>query len=199
MGAVLRFPSQVRLGQHTEIAPTDKKASKLPRFWSEMQSLDAEGASRLLDVTKDIIAKVQALVLYVDHNRQEARSSGVETIAIELSSILEGGKLIGVQDALEDALGKGSRPMITLDGFSKLRRAQLLISEADQAAAMFVENPAASRGNLGHGSHSSCGLCGTSSGVGLSAIGNIPVSMLVLGVIGAGAIFAVVIMALTKK
>jgi hypothetical protein len=199
MGAVLRFPVSPRLGQQ-RAAPSPKVA-KVPRFWSEMQALDPEGAARLLDTTKDILLKSKALVEYVDHNRQEARSSGVETIAIELSAILEGSRLNAVQEALEDAVETGSRPMITLSGFAKLRRAELLVAEADQAVTLFAETPSTSRLQMGypsHPSHAPCGLCGTSSGIG-QALENIPISLIVLGVIGAGAIFAVVIMALTKK
>jgi hypothetical protein len=157
-----------------------------------------------MDVTKEIIAKSKGLIEYVDHNRDEARMSGVETIGIELSSILEGGRLLDVQDALEDAAETGRRPEVTLDAFSKLRRAELLVSEADLVLARFLESPKTQVAMAGSGlaqhHHQAClhgcPSCGKSM---LGAISDIPPSILILGIIGAGAIIALVVLALTRK
>jgi|SRR3990170_5674593 len=195
MNAVLRFPTQMSQGRRPAPSPA---VPKVPRLYSDMQALDTEGARLLLDVTKDIIQKADSYIAYVDHNRMEARSAGVETIAIELSSILEGGRLVAVQDALEDAAKTGNRLMISLDGFAKLRRAEMLISEADQAVARFVETPSTPPVWLGYPNPAPTqSLSGTVAQT--SSLEGIPISLLLLGVIGAGAVFAVVIMALTKK
>lgn len=195
MNAVLRFPTQMHPGQRPAAPPVPPR---VPRLFSDMQALDPQGSRLLLDVTKDIIQKANAYIEYVDHNRQEARSAGVETIAIELSSILEGKRLNAVQEAIEDALGAGSRLMISLDGFAKLRRAEMLISEADQAVARFVETPSSSPPvYLGYPNPAPQALSGPV--VQTSALGDLPISLLILGVIGAGALFAVVIMSLTRK
>jgi hypothetical protein len=163
---------------------------RTPRYFSEVQTLDVEGAQRMLGVTRDLIARATALVDHVDRNRHEARLSGVETIAIELSAILEGGKLESVQDALEEAVRNDVRPAITIEGFSKLRRAEFLVGEVDQSIERYVKTPIHEMGR-GYMPQYAPPRLGTS-------LSEIPTSLLILGVIGAGAILAVVIIALTK-
>lgn len=165
---------------------------KTPRYFSEVQTLDIEGAARMLGVTKDIIARATSLVDYMDRNRHEARLSGIETIAIELSAILEGGRLQNVEDALEDAVRTGERPAITIEGFSKLRRAEYLVGEVDHEIARYAETPVR-QDQMGWAPSYANRQVGTSS------LSEIPTSLLILGVIGAGAILAVIILALTKK
>lgn len=162
---------------------------RTPRYFSEVQALDAEGAGRMLEVTRDLVGRSKSLVDYVDRNRREARMSGIETIAIELSAILEGGRLLSMEDALEDAIRTGKRPEITIDGFSKLRRTEYLVGEIDHAIESYVKTPVGERG-LGLRVPMQVGAGATLS--------DIPTSLLILGVIGAGAILTVVILAIMK-
>jgi hypothetical protein len=70
------------------------------------------------------------LVEFVDSDRDLASAAGVETIAIELSAMLEAGAMDRVLDALEHAAAKGRPVDLTLQGLGKLRRAEGLLSEA---------------------------------------------------------------------
>lgn len=175
---------------HNFPAPQRAIERRTPRYFSEVQTLDVEGAKRMLGVTKDIIGRATSLVDYMDRNRSEARLSGIETIAIEISAILEGGKLQSVEDALEDAIESEGRPAITIDGFSKLRRAEYLVGEVDHEISRYAETPVR-QDQMGWAP----GYSRDRLGVNLSEV---PTSLMILGVIGAGAILAVIILALTN-
>lgn len=176
---------------HDFPAPERVVERRTPRYFSEVQTLDVEGARRMLGVTKDLILRATSLVDHVDRNRHEARLSGVETIAIELSAILEGGRLQSVEDALEEAVRTESHPAMTIEGFSKLRRAEFLIGEVDHSIERYVQTPVHEMGR-GFLPQYAPARMGTS-------LSEIPTSLLILGVIGAGAILAVIILALTRK
>ena len=182
-GGMLQFPMRSR----PENRPIVRKT---PRYFSEVQTLDAEGSRRLLGVVRDIVSRATTLIDYMDRNRHEARLSGVETIAVELSGILEGGRLGSIEDALDEASRTGERPAISIEGFSKLRRAEFLIGEVDHEIAHYAERPV--RQDLGWAPGYAYP---PRMGVSLQ---DIPVPLLILGVVGAGAILTVVILALMK-
>lgn len=184
-------PAAAGLAQVHQFPSRGQISRRTPRYFTEVQVLDLEGSRHLLGVTKDLINRSQSLVEYVDRNREEARLSGVETIAIELSAILEGGRLSSVRDALEDAVQTNEHPAISIEGFSKLRRAEFLVSEVDQAIARHAERP--TNPQLGWAPMP------YQPGLGQVSLSQIPTSLLILGVIGAGAILTVIILALTRK
>ena len=171
MGAVLRFPTLGVSGARPQ--------TRLPAFTVDAQGLVAEGAARLLAVVRDVMNRARVLVEYLDGHRQEARKSGVETIVIELS-----------------AKGSG-KPEITLEGFGKLRRAERLMLEAEESMARFRGPMALIQGpsSVGMGC-SSCG--GRSLGSLGSLLDGIPTSILILSIIGAGALAAGVFILMTR-
>lgn len=163
---------------------------KTPRYLSEVQSLGPDGVDRLLEITRDVLGRAKALVEHVDRDPQESRLSGIETVGIELSGILEGGKLSSLEDALVDAKETGERPHITVDGFTKLRRAEHLLGEVDLEISRYVESPVGRRAEMG------------SVHIGQAtppATAPLSTPLLILGVIGAGAILTVIILALVRK
>ena len=194
--ALHTFPLAGRARDLSAAPPERRAVSKVPRYWSVVQSLDAQGAQGLLGVARSIVSRSHALVDYVDRERKEARKAGVETIAIELSAILEGGRMGDVEDALEEALSAGRTPEVTLEGFAKLRRAEHFLGEADRTISEWAESPVLAGGA---GSGPACQACGSGMGRPLLGLAGIPAPLLILGVIGAGAILAVVILALVKK
>lgn len=133
MGAVLRFPAQKKELIEKEAAPVIEK-------------LDLQNARTLHETVKHVLEGAQVMIEYVDSNRQSARKMGVESIAVELSSMVDSGKLGSVKDALHEALA-GSKPAyITREGFSYLQRAEKLLSEGIKAfaangRAMFSGSP----------------------------------------------------------
>lgn len=188
MGAVHSFPVVSHPGRddRAQIFPSER----IPKFWSEVQALGPQEAVNLLGTTKNIIQKSRTLVDYVDRNRREARLAGVETIGIQLSLILDSGRLDGVKRALEEAIEMGTVSNISLEGFARLRRAEHLVAEADRSIAEYVETPASAMGSSCQGHHDCHHHMGAS---GLS------MPMTILAVVGAGAILTVVILALIKK
>lgn len=186
MGAVLRFPTLGAGG-------ASRQSTRLPAFAVDVQALDAEGAARLLGVSRDVMARARVLVEYLDGHRSEARKNGVETVVIELSAIMEGGRLQDIEAALEEASRGSGKPEVTLEGFGKLRRAERLVMEAEENMARF-------RGPLAmiSGPSMGCSSCGTGRSLG-SIIGEIPTSILILSIIGAGAIAAGVFILMTRE
>lgn len=184
-GNLLRFPA-VDLSART--APPGVRLSGVPRYFSEVQELGPAGMADLLGLTTGVIQKAGRLIEYMDENRDEARMSGVETIAIELSAILEGGKLQRVEKALAEATRTGETPLISIDGFSKLRRAEFLALEADKAIDRHVKTPASV----------SMGQVAAPAAAPSARIGE-SLPLILFGVIGAGAILTVIILAMIKK
>lgn len=187
VGNLLRFPA-VDLSART--APPGVRLSGVPRYFSEVQELGPAAMADLLGLTTGILQKANRLIEYMDENRDEARMSGVETIAIELSAILEGGKLQRVSKALEESVKTGETPLISIDGFSKLRRAEFLAVEADKAIDRHVK-----AGPLAPVSMGQAALPAAPS----SAWRPESLPLILFGVIGAGAILTVIILAMTRK
>lgn len=191
-GNLLRFPVvdlSARVAPAAAAATAGSRLSGVPRYFSEVQELGAQGIKDLLGVASGIIEKANRLIEYMDENRDEAKLSGVETIAIELSAILEGGKLQRVERALGESVRNGETPLISIDGFSKLRRAEFLAIEADKAIDRHVKT----------------GL--VPSGMGQASLPVPPpsilrgesLSLILFGVIGAGALLTVIILAMTRR
>jgi len=115
MGAVLKFPALAI------------KARPLP----ELQKYDADASRSLFLVCQAVIERAKELVEFIDGNRALAKQAGIETIGIELSSILEGGGLERILDGLENAVVKELPSELTLEGLSRLRRTESLLAEAN--------------------------------------------------------------------
>lgn len=169
-----------------------------------MQELDPTAAQSLLGVTKEILYGAHMLLEYVDHNREEAQAAGVETIGIELSAILEGGKIEDIKDALEEAARTGERPQISLDGFAKLRRAERLVSDAEislgrftggQMPSGFPQRKAMASPKI---SAPVCAHCTSHNHGSLGASSSFPASTVVLGILGMGVALTLIILAVRK-
>jgi hypothetical protein len=162
----------------------------------EAQGLSPQASQRALGVCANVLDAGRVLIAYADGNREEARTAGVESIAIEMSGILEGGRLQQILGALQNAVERGRRPEITYEGFATLRRAERLMADAEAGLARFSGmRPFETAARLSGGAcpHHGCG------GRHLSGIGDIPVSLLLLGVVGAGAVLALVYLAITRN
>jgi hypothetical protein len=159
------------------------------RAAKDSQSMTLESSRRLLGVTKDIEEAGRLLIEYTDMNRADARLSGIETIAIEIGSILEGGKLRQVRDALEEALEKSETPSISTEAFSKMCRAERLVADAELNLARFTgARPFGLSGMYARENHSVSGI----------SWAEIPASILLLSIIGAGAILTLSDIVATK-
>lgn len=93
-------------------------------------SLDHGKTKKLLGVCTSVLDGASELVSFVDKNRAEARKLGIETIAIELSGIVEGGRLQDIRDSLDEAVKTSGPAEISTDGLAKLRRAESLLADA---------------------------------------------------------------------
>jgi hypothetical protein len=95
-----------------------------------LQDLDFYHSKKLLGVARHAMNAGYALIEFVDTNRDVARQTGVETIAIELSGMIDSGKIESVADALHDSVLSGSGARLSEDGLANLRRAERLLSDA---------------------------------------------------------------------
>lgn len=190
-GNILRFPGLDPLTKPPPAAPAPPGArlSGVPRYFSEVQELGTQGVSDLLGLTQGIIQRANRLIEYMDENRDEARMSGVETIAIELSAILEGGRLQRIEKALEESVQTADKPQISIDGFSKLRRAEFLVIEADKAIDRQAKTPILGQAQA----PGAAAVASSSTSRGES------ISLILFGVIGAGVLLTVIILAMTGR
>jgi hypothetical protein len=79
------------------------------------------------------------LLTFVHGNRNVARQSGIETIVIEISAVMQGESFSGVIDAIEEA-GKSGQPLsLSHGGLSTLRRIEALIAEASMNMRKFTD------------------------------------------------------------
>jgi hypothetical protein len=115
--------------------PPEKDAGKAlairAKALPSLQSFDADAARALLVVCQSVIDNSKDLLGFVDGNRTIAKQAGIETIAIELSAIIEAGGLDRIRGSLENSIIKDRPTQITLEGLSRLRRAESLLAEAN--------------------------------------------------------------------
>jgi|SRR3990170_3425399 len=127
------------------------------------QLLAYENAKRLHGIVKYVMDGSRTLVDFVDYNRITARDLGIETIAVELSSLGDSGRLEGIKDALEESLRTQKQPQLTVDGLTVLRRAEKLLADAARELAHYTNYAPVGSQNLispsmGQASGSNAGL-----------------------------------------
>lgn len=142
-------------------------------------AVDAMNAHKLLGTARNVISGGRTLIEFVDLNRDLAREYGIETMAVELSGLIDSGKLDGVKDTLEESLLKKRQARVSMEGLMYLRRAERLLSEASRSLGG-ISTPGLSLGSsfrLGGPTENSLGL---SLVMGFVAIGAITLLAVVL-------------------
>jgi hypothetical protein len=127
---VIRFPDPTKPAARP-LAAGVVAAPGLERF-------DASAAESLYHITQSVMDHSRELLEYVDGNRDEIKPAGIETIAIELSGLIEGGGLQRVRDTLEEAILKRRSADITIEGLGRVRRAEGLLAEASSRISKFI-------------------------------------------------------------
>lgn len=120
-GEVLKFPA---MGARPAPAPSLRNA---PTF----ETFDVDASKRLLDLIHEELEKSEQLLELVDNRRADARTAGIESIAIEICALIEGGRLQGVADTLAESIEKGVDAHITTTGMDRVRRVEKLLSESN--------------------------------------------------------------------
>ncbi len=95
-----------------------------------LEKFEFERGQSLLVVAQRITTGCKALLEFIHANRDLARQSGIETIAIELTTSLEGEGFERILDTLEEAAGQGEPVHLTTEGLARLRRMETLLAEA---------------------------------------------------------------------
>lgn len=129
MGAVHNFP---RHGP-----PAGPPAPGRPPI--RMADLSAGEAAELLEVSKAVLGKAGELRDFIIDHRDLARQAGIETIAAELSGMLDGGRLQRVHDALAESVGKARPARLTEEGLGQLRRAEVILADAAKQISRHTE------------------------------------------------------------
>jgi hypothetical protein len=121
-GEMLKFPA---MGSRP--APPAPSLRNAPIF----ETFDVDASKRLLDLIHEELDKSEQLLELVDNRRAEARSAGIESIAIEICALVEGGRLQAIADTLSESVGKLVDAHITTTGMDRVRRVEKLLSEAN--------------------------------------------------------------------
>lgn len=131
MGDVLHFPSSF---EGTSALRLPCPPPELPA----LQKFDPGLTSDLYHLASGVHERSVDLIKFIDSDRLLAREAGIETIAIELSAILEGDGLRRMIGTLRDAASRGQSSEITFDGLERLRRAEKLLTDAAASVESFT-------------------------------------------------------------
>lgn len=112
------------------LRPSGLPAAIIPQ--PQFASLDNPAASRMSQSLASMRTRAQSLVKFVDEYRDEAGAVGVETIGIEVGSILDSGKLDRVASELQRSTSEGRKSEISPDGMDTVIRLELLLSDSDR-------------------------------------------------------------------
>lgn len=162
---------------HPVAHPVAQKTQQLVR-------MEAGETLRLASSACSIVERAERLVAMMDQDHQAARAAGMETLAIELSGILEGRRLASVVDALDDALSRQEGVDLTDDGLALLRRTERLVSEAERRVPT-ASNSLSGTKRLGQ---AESGFPDTAT-----------IAVIALGLMGLGALGALVYFFTTKR
>lgn len=141
---VLKFPG----GKPEKKLPITTETRSLPKI----DSYDYDETVNLYQIATSVKKKAEDLVQFVDQNRPVARQAGIEMLAVQLNSILEGEKFQRVIDALEDAVYRRVPVSLTQEGIDKVHRMERLIADADSVIVNFMNGrkiePMMGQGNV---------------------------------------------------
>jgi hypothetical protein len=104
-----------------------------------MADLSAGEAAELLDVSKAVLGKAAELRDFISDHRDLARQAGIETIAAEVSGMLDGERLRRVHDALAESVARDRPARLTEEGLGQLRRAEAMLADAAKQIARHTE------------------------------------------------------------
>ena len=94
-----------------------------------------ERTKSLLGACEKVVDATAALVEFVDKNRRLARQIGVETIAIQLAGIVDGGRLGEMRAVLAQSVKQGLPLAVSPDVEDRLRRGEALLADASAEIA----------------------------------------------------------------
>lgn len=117
----------------------EEKKPVFSRPPAELETFDTERGAELLAVARNSLSSAETLLEFVHDNRELARHSGIETIAIELVAIMQGDRFSRVIDALEESARDGIPVQITREGLATLRRVESLLAESSANVRKFTE------------------------------------------------------------
>lgn len=109
-----------------------------PTVTPKLDSYEYDETVNLYQVATSVKKKAEDLVQFVDQNRPIARQAGIEMLAVQLNSILEGEKFQRVVDALEDSVYRRVPVALTQDGIDKVHRMERLIADADKVIVNYM-------------------------------------------------------------
>lgn len=104
-----------------------------------LESFTPEQSVDLLEVARHSLSGAEALLDFVHENRELARHSGIETIAVELLAIMQGDRFSRVIDALDESAKEGIPVELTAEGLATLRRVESLLAESSANIRKFTE------------------------------------------------------------
>lgn len=131
-GAVLKFPGG-KPPAETPL-PLTSKGTNFPK----LSSYDYDETVNLYQIASSVKKKAEDLILFVEQNRSVARQAGIEMLAVQLTSILEGDKFQRVVDSLEDSVYRRIPVSLTQEGVDKVHRMERLIADADHVIVNYM-------------------------------------------------------------
>lgn len=103
-----------------------------------LEAFDQARTRDLLAVAHHALSGGRAFVEFIDSERSLAMQAGIETIGVEVSSILAGKRFDRLVSSLEDSVKENEPAQISLEGLSELRRMERLLAEASSNINRFT-------------------------------------------------------------
>ena len=116
-----------------KLMPQRRPAPKVqaePKPPQSFEKLTPDKATKILGSCGSVVEKSKTLIQYVDKNRLRARQLGIETIAVELSGMIESGALKSVLGSLETSVKENKVCHISQASLDKLQHAEAIVSDA---------------------------------------------------------------------
>jgi len=109
-----------------------------PRPVQEVETFEPAKVKQLSIIVQHIILGSQAMVDFLQYDRELAREAGVESLCVEISGILEGDKFDRVVDTVEEAVQKNTAVTLSREGLARVRRIESLLAEAQNNISRFT-------------------------------------------------------------
>jgi hypothetical protein len=104
----------------------------------EVETFNQDKVKELNCIVQYVLLGSQAMVDFLQYDRDLAREAGVESLCVEISAILEGDKFDRVVDAIGEAVQNNTAVTLSRRGLARVRRMESLLAEVQKNIGRFT-------------------------------------------------------------
>lgn len=103
-----------------------------------LEHFTCEQAKSLCRIARQVYRRGKALIEFIDHQRFMSMQAGIETIGIEVASLINSERVDRLLDALDDAIEEEEGVDLTPEGLGMLKQVERLLAEAASNISRFT-------------------------------------------------------------